>query len=236
MAIVSQSFRCGPTLQFDDSDLFESKATELGHINPSLEFWLKDNAASFDNAIVVGAGFGLSTKQLLDAGATVTSLEPAQSRYDLLETNCSNGTNYRKSAGSLAGNEILYGWSDNLSQAVVGKNQGNNNQSVEVITIDSLELNPDLLIVFANGKELDVLAGASETMAANPNMKIVLWWKPDYLEDVDNAVNELQALGKTIKIIHWEPEGDAISYYEQFTGEYADDSLKAVHTATLLLE
>ena len=236
MAIVSQSFRCGPTLQFDDSDLFESKATELGHINPSLEFWLKDNAASFDNAIVVGAGFGLSTKQLLDAGATVTSLEPAQSRYDLLETNCSNGTNYRKSAGSLAGNEILHGWSDNLSQAVVGKNQGNNNQSVEVITIDSLELNPDLLIVFANGKELDVLAGASETMAANPNMKIVLWWKPDYLEDVDNAVNELQALGKTIKIIHWEPEGDAISYYEQFTGEYADDSLKAVHTATLLLE
>ena len=139
----------------------------------------------------------MSTQLLLDAGATVTSLEPAQSRYDLLETNCANGTNYRKSAGSLAGNEILYGWSENLSQAVVGKNQGNNNQSVEVITIDSLELNPDLLIVFANGKELDVLAGASATMAANPNMKIVLWWKPDYLENVDDAVNELQALGKT---------------------------------------
>ncbi len=236
MAIVSQSFRCGPTLQFDDSDIFESRAIELGHINPSLEFWLKENAASFDDAIVVGAGFGLSSKQLLDADVTVTSLEPAQQRYDLLETNCADGTNYRKGAGSLAGNEILNGWSDNLSQAVIGKTQGNNTQSVEVITIDSLELDPDLLIVYANGKELDVIAGASATMAANPSMKIVLGWKPDYLEDVDATVEQLKALGKTIKIIHWEPEGDEISFKTQFTDEYADDSLKAVHTATLLLE
>jgi len=236
LAIVSQVFRCGPTLQFDDSDAFESRAVDLGHINPSLEFWLEENASDYSNAIVVGAGFGLSTKQLLDAGASVVSFEPAQSRFDLLETNCPTGTNYRKGVGSLSGNEILYGWSDNLSQAVVGKNMGNNTQTVEVVTIDSLDLDPDLLIIYANGKELDVIDGASSTIADNPNMKIILEWKPDNIEDIDDAVNRLQALGKDIKIIHWDEEGDAISYKEQFTGEYPNDSLKAVFKAELLLE
>jgi hypothetical protein len=46
----------------------------------------------------------------------------------------------------------------------------------------------------------------------------------------------LQALGKDVKIIHWNEEGDAISLKEQFTGEYPNDSLKAVFKAELLLE
>ena len=236
MAIVSQSFRCGPTLQFDNADLFEGKATELGHINPSLEFWLNANASNFNNALVIGAGFGLSTKQLLDAGAEVTSFEPAQSRFDLLETNCADGNNFRKAAGKLAGQEILYGWSDNHSQAVVGKAMGNNTQNVDVVTVDSLDLSLDLLLVYANGKELDVLDGASATMTANPSMKIIIGWKPDTIENIDEAITKLQAYGKTVSIIHWEPEGDAISLKEQFTGAHHVDSLKAVYKAELLLE
>jgi|TARA_B100001094_G_C18050813_1_gene729911 hypothetical protein len=236
LAIVSQSFRCGPTLQFDDADLFEAKATELGHINPSLEFWLKENASSFDNALVIGAGFGLSSKQLLDAGAEVTSFEPAQSRFDLLEINCASGDNYKKAAGKLAGEEILYCWSDNQSQAVVGKTMGNNTQTIDVVTVDSLDLSLDLLLVYANGKELDVLDGAAATMAANPNMKIVIGWKPDTIENIEDAVSKLEAYGKTVSIIHWEPEGDTISLKEQFTGAHHNDSLKAVYKAELLLE
>ena len=235
MAIVSKTFRCGPTLQYDNSDWMESRAEELDHINPSLEFWLKENASSFTNALVIGAGFGLSSKQLVDAGVTVTSLEPLQSRFDLLETNVPESTNIRKAAGSLAGNSTIYTFTDVPSAAVVGKQTGNLEYDVEVITIDSLDLNPDLILVYANGKELDALAGATETLSNNPNAKIIIKWIPDLIEDIDTAVEDLKALNKTIHIIHWE-EDDSISLKTQFNGDYPEDSLKAVGTADLLLE
>ena len=88
---------------------------------------------------------------------------------------------------------------------------GDASESVEVITIDSLNLTLDLMLVYANGKELDVLMELVDTIANNPDMKIILRWIPDLFEDVDAAVTELNALGKTIKIIHWEND-DAISY------------------------
>lgn len=235
MAIVSKTFRCGPTLQYDDSDWYESRVEELGHINPSLEFWLKENASNFSTAIVIGAGFGLSSKQLIDAGAEVTSLEPTNSRFALLETNIPDGNNINKAAGSLAGQQILYSNENNKSGARVGKEIGLQTQIVDVITIDSLNINPDLILIYANGNELDVLDGASATLASNPNCKVVLKWVPDLLDDVDEAVTKLQTYNKSIKIIHWE-EDDSISYKEQLTGVLPNDNLKAVVSADLLLE
>ena len=73
-------------------------------------------------------------------------------------------------------------------------------------------------------------------MTANPNMKIIIGWKPDTIENIEEAVAKLQTYGKTVSIIHWEPEGDTISLKEQFTGAYHNDSLKAVYKAELLLE
>jgi len=235
LAIVSKTFRCGPTLQYDDSDWYESRVEELGHINPSLEFWLKENASNFSTAIVIGAGFGLSSKQLIDAGAEVTSLEPTNSRFALLETNIPDGNNINKAAGSLAGQQILYSNENNKSGARVGKEIGLQTQIVDVITIDSLNINPDLILIYANGNELDVLDGASATLASNPNCKVVLKWVPDLLDDVDEAVTKLQTYNKSIKIIHWE-EDDSISYKEQLTGVLPNDNLKAVVSADLLLE
>lgn len=235
MAIVSKTFRCGPTLQYDDSDWYESRVEELGHINPSLEFWLKENASNFSTAIVVGAGFGLSSKQLIDAGVEVTSLEPTNSRFALLENNIPDGNNINKAAGSLAGQQILYFNNNNKSGARVDKEIGLQTQIVEVVTIDSLNINPDLILIYANGNELDVLDGASSTLASNPSCKIVLKWIPDLLDNVDEAVTKLQTYGKSIKIIHWE-EDDSISYKEQLTGVLPNDNLKAVVSADLLLE
>ena len=56
------------------------------------------------------------------------------------------------------------------------------------------------------------------------------------LKYIDEAVTKLQSYGKTVSIIHWEPEGDTISLKEQFTGAHHNDSLKAVYKAELLLE
>ena len=236
MAIVTQNFRCGPRLDYDDSDWFESRVSDLGHINPSLEFWLKDNASSYNNAIVVGAGFGLSSKLLIDAGATVTSLEPVDSRYTLLESNVPESNNINKGAGALPGTEVIYYNSDNKSGSAVDKEVGLLTDEVEVVTIDSLGLSPDLIIIYANGKEMEVLDGASQTIADNASCKIIVRWVPDKFEDIDVAYNKLTALGKTVSIIHWEESGDEISLKPQLNGVEPNDNLKAVNTADLLLE
>ena len=109
-------------------------------------------------------------------------------------------------------------------------------QEVEVITIDSLGLSPDLMIIYANGKEMEALDGASQTIADNASCKIIIRWVPDKFEDVDVAYNKLVALDKTIHIIHWEESGDEISLKTQLDGVKPNDNLKAVTTADLLLE
>jgi len=50
-------------------------------------------------------------------------------------------------------------------------------------------------------------------------------------EDVTSDIEYLNSLGKTIKLVHWEKVGDAISYKET-----SDTILEAVITADLLLE
>lgn len=231
MAIVEKTFRVhNITLSYDNSDIYESRVEELGHINPSLEFWLFNNRGLYENALVVGAGFGLPSKQLDDWGTNVTSIEPQSDRFALLESNVPNSTNINKMCGASAGTSDLVYFEDNKSGAAINKTMGDASESVEVITVDSLDLTLDLMLVYANGKELDVIEGASDTITNNPNMKIVLKWIPDLLDDVDASIATLNALGKTIKIIHWE-EDDSIELLDT-----TNQKLKAVISADLLLE
>ncbi len=231
MAIVEKTFRVNSvTLSYDNSDIYESRVEELGHINPSLEFWLFHNRGLYDNALVVGAGFGLASKLLVDWDTTVTSVEPQSDRFALLETNVPESTNINKMCGATAGTSNLVYFEDNKSGAVIDKTMGDASESVDVITVDSLDLTLDLMLVYANGKELDVIDGASTTMSDNPNMKIILRWIPDLFDDVDDALTKLKSYGKIIKVIHWET-GDVISLKDP-----SDLELKAVQTADLLLE
>ena len=228
MAIERQNFRCGVILDYDNSDKYESRVEELGHINPSLEFWLFNNAPDIDNALVVGAGFGLASKQLVQAGATVTSVEPQSDRFALLESNVPESTNINKMCASSSGTKDLVYFEDNKSGAAIDKTMGDASESVEVITVDSLDLDVDIILVYANGNELDVIDGASSTMTSST--KVILRWIPDLHDDIDAAITKLNSYGKTVKIIHWE-EGDSISLKD------TDDTvLKAVQSADLLLE
>lgn len=230
MAIERQNFRCGVILDYDNADIYESRAEELGHINPSLEFWLFNNAPDIDNALVVGAGFGLSSKQLVQAGATVTSVEPQSDRFALLESNVPESTNINKMCSSSAGTSDLVYFADNKSAGAIDKTMGDASESVDVITVDSLDLTLDLMLVYANGNEFDVIDGASDTISNNSDMKIILRWIPDLFDNVDDALTKLKSYGKTIKIIHWEPD-DSITFKDP-----TDLELKAVQTADLLLE
>jgi len=230
LAIERQNFRCGVILNYDNADIYESRAEELGHINPSLEFWLFNNAPDIDNALVVGAGFGLSSKQLVQAGATVTSVEPQSDRFALLESNVPESTNINKMCSSSAGTSNLVYFEDNKSAGAIDKTMGDASESVDVITVDSLDLTLDLMLVYANGNELDVIDGASDTISNNSDMKIILRWIPDLFDNVDDALTKLKSYGKTIKIIHWEPD-DSITFKDP-----TDLELKAVQTADLLLE
>lgn len=235
MAIVQKTFRCGVTLRYDNSDSYESKAEEYGHINPSLEFWLSENASNHSNVLVVGAGFGLSSKQLVEAGANVTSIEPNSFRFNLLEDNVPTSTNINKAVGSYNGTGSISYFGDNLSG---GKLDGSFefDDSIDVITVDSLNLTLDLMLVYANGKETDVLSGALDTIANNPNMKIIMKWVPDLIDDVDGAITFLKSLNKDIKIVHWWESDDSIEIRTMYTGEYHEDTLNAVEYADLLLE
>ena len=230
MAIERQNFRCGVILDYDNADIYESRVEELGHINPSLEFWLFHNAPDINNALVVGAGFGLSSKQLVQAGATVTSIEPQSDRFALLESNVPESTNINKMCSSSAGTSNLVYFEDNKSGGALGRTMGDASESVEVITVDSLDLTLDLMLVYANGNEFDVIDGASSTISNNSDMKIILRWIPDLFDNVDDALTKLKSYGKTIKIIHWEPD-DSITFKDP-----TDLELKAVQTADLLLE
>jgi len=230
LAIERQNFRCGVVIDYDNADIYESRVEEIGHINPSLEFWLFHNAPDIDNALVVGAGFGLSSKQLAQEGTTVTSVEPQSDRFALLESNVPESTNINKMCSSSAGTTDLVFFEDNKSGGAINKAMGDTSESVEVITVDSLDLTLDLMLVYANGNELDVIDGASETLSSNPNMKIILRWIPDLIDDVDAAVVKLNGLGKTIKIIHWNND-DTITFKD-----VDDDLLKAIQVADLIME
>jgi len=230
LAIERQNFRCGVVIDYDNADIYESRVEEIGHINPSLEFWLFHNAPDIDNALVVGAGFGLSSKQLAQEGTTVTSVEPQSDRFALLESNVPESTNINKMCSSSAGTTNLVFFEDNKSGGAINKAMGDTSESVEVITVDSLDLTLDLMLVYANGNELDVIDGASETLSSNPNMKIILRWIPDLIDDVDAAVVKLNGLGKTIKIIHWNND-DTITFKD-----VDDDLLKAIQVADLIME
>lgn len=236
MAIVEKTFRCGPTLNYDDADWYEKKAIEYNHINPSLEFYIKDYASGFTNALVVGAGFGLSSKQLVDLGVSVVSIEPNTDRFNLLETNVPESTNINKAVSNEGTTANLEYYSDNKSGGSLDRGMGDNSSSVDVITVDSLNINFDFISIYTNGTEIDVIKSATNTISANSNIKIHLKWIPDLIDDVDGAITYLKSLGKDIKLVHWWEADDSIELRTMYTGEYHADTLNAVEYADLLLE
>tara|TARA_B100000902_G_scaffold325897_1_gene320756 strand:- start:6855 stop:7559 length:705 start_codon:yes stop_codon:yes gene_type:complete len=233
---MSITTRSGIDLDYDTNDAKEHfKLTTHNELNRSIEFYLKDNLSNYTSqALIVGAGVGLYSAILDSASITTVNIEPVQSRFDLLEQNTgSSATNINKACGAASGTGDMYYFSDNKSGAQLDTNIGNANEEVDIITIDSLDLeNVDVMVIVANGQEVEILKGATQTIIDNPSMKIVIYWnsvlssEDDYTYIVENF---------TPKIIHCEADETTVTIREIGNETYPLTALKAVMESTLLL-
>lgn len=233
---MSITTRSGIDLNYDTNDAKEHfKLTTHGELNRSIEFYLKDNLSNYTSkALIVGAGVGLYSAILDSASVTTINIEPVQSRFDLLEQNTSSSaTNINKACGATSGTGDIYYFSDNKSGAQLNTNIGNANEEVDVITIDSLDLEDvDVMVIVANGQEIEILKGATQTIIDNPGMDIIIYWnnilsgEDDYTYIIDNF---------TPKIIHCDADGTTATIREIGNETYPLASLKAVMESTLLL-
>ena len=233
---MSITTRSGIDLNYDTNDAKEHfKLTTHGELNRSIEFYLKDNLSNYTSkALIVGAGVGLYSAILDSASVTTINIEPIQSRFDLLEQNTgSSATNINKACGATSGTGDMYYFSDNKSGAQLDTNIGNANEAVDVITIDSLDLQDvDVMVIVANGQEVEILKGATQTIIDNPGMDIIIYWnsilssEDDYTYIVDNF---------TPKIIHCDADATTTTTREIGNETYPLASLKAVIESTLLL-
>jgi len=233
---MSITTRSGIDLNYDTNDAKEHfKLTTHGELNRSIEFYLKDNLSNYTSkALIVGAGVGLYSAILDNASVTTINIEPIQSRFDLLEQNTgSSATNINKACGATSGTGDMYYFSDNKSGAQLDTNIGNANEAVDVITIDSLDLQDvDVMVIVANGQEVEILKGATQTIIDNPGMDIIIYWnsilssEDDYTYIVDNF---------TPKIIHCDADATTTTTREIGNETYPLASLKAVIESTLLL-
>ena len=111
---------------------------------------------------------------------------------------------------------------------------GNESDSVEIITIDSLDLTElDVMVIIANGQEVDILKGATETITNNPDMKIVTYW--NYLLNDDENDYQYIIDNFTPKIIHCDPDGTTTTLRDLGNETYPLSVLKVVLESTLLL-
>lgn len=233
---MSITTRSGIDLNYDTNDAKEHfKLTTHGELNRSIEFYLKDNLSNYTSkALIVGAGVGLYSAILDSASVTTINIEPVQSRFDLLEQNTSSSaTNINKACSATSGTGDIYYFSDNKSGAQLNTNIGNANEEVDVITIDSLDLEDvDVMVIVANGQEIEILKGATQTIIDNPGMDIIIYWnnilsgEDDYTYIIDNF---------TPKIIHCDADGTTATIREIGNETYPLASLKAVMESTLLL-
>ena len=232
----SQEFRNGITINIDETDHTEyGKVSLLGHINPSVEFYLKENANSFTKALVVGAGVGVATGILEAESVETINIEPVLERFNILDDNFDSATNIQKACGEDNGTGKMYYFDANKSGALLDLVFGDEVEDVDIITVDSLGLTDlDLIVIDTNGQEVDVLRGAETTIANNPGVKIIINWRPDLISSLNTDIGYLQDNFSEVKIIHWESD-DSITFKEQFTAS-TEDHLQAVMSADLLLE
>ena len=229
--------RSGIDLNYDANDATEEfKLRTHGEINRSIEFYLKDNISDYTSkALIIGAGVGLYSAILDNASVTTINIEPVQSRFDLLEQNTgSSATNYRKACSDTSGTGTIDYFADNKSGAQLNTGIGNGSDQVDIITVDSLNLTDvDVMVIVANGQEVDILKGATETIANNPGMKIVIYW--NYI--LNDSENDYQYIidNFTPKIIHCDPDGTTTTLRDLGNETYPLSVLKVVLESTLLL-
>lgn len=175
----------------DDNFLFEMWA--FGKYDPETTKWLTENIKKGDVVIDVGAAFGYYTlllARLVGKDGTVVSLEPNPMSFAILEKNVEiNGYQdrvvlYNMAASDTTGTAKFFinskwaGLSSLIPQPWVRKVI-----EVDTVRIDDIGLLPPVTFVKIDceGGDALVLRGMRETIAKNPDIRIVVEFNPlDY--------------------------------------------------------
>ena len=129
----------------------------------------------------------------------------------------------------------MYYFDNAKSGAKLDIDFGDNSESVDVITVDSLNItDADLIVIDANGKEYEVLQGSSTSIT--PSNKVIVKWNSDICESKDELALYLQNSSKTCSILHWEKSTNIITKKELGTAQYPWDLLSIVIDADILME
>jgi FkbM family methyltransferase len=183
------------------------------------------NVKPTDHCLDIGANFGYYTclmAHLAYSGKTI-GIEPDQHVFELLRDNIyingleARATPMRAAVGAEAGALQLhrrFTRSGNTSitradyAAALGEPEPEAFE-VECIPIDHLlpnfEGRIDCIKIDVEGAEPLVFAGAKETIAGNPDLKIVMEWSPGQIQaagfDTAQFTRDLEALGLTVALI-----------------------------------
>ena len=222
------------SIQYDEYDLIENKIIGIySMLNPSVEFYLK-NLTGIDKAVIVGAGIGVFSKILTEAGVETHNIEPNSERFGLLQSNVPEGTNIQKAISDSPSTGTLKWFSSTPSGSKLDTDNGTESESVDVVTLDSLNISDvDLLVINVNGKEKNVLDGAATTIL--PGTKIIVKWNTENNEDLSGFKTWLQNQSKKKYLLHWESEDNSITKKE-IGVDYDWDTLDVVIDADILIE
>ena len=226
----------GVTIDYDETDLKEhKKLSNYAFYSPSVEYYLKNEKDNLNKVIIVGAGVGIYSKYLDSESIETINIEPVLSRFNKLEANLDNATNYNKACSDASGTGTMYYFDNAKSGAKLDIDFGDNSESVDIITVDSLNItDADLLVIDANGKEYEVLQGSATSIT--PSNKVIVKWNTDICESKDELVLYLQNSSKTCSILHWESSDNSIEKKQLGTAQYPWDLLSVVIDADILME
>ena len=222
------------SIQYDEYDLIENKVIGIhSMLNPAVEFYLK-NLTGISKAVVVGAGIGVFSKILTEAGVESHNIEPNSERFGMLESNVPGGINIKKAISDSSSSGTLKWFSATPSGSKLDTDNGSQSESVDVVTLDSLNISDvDLVVINVNGKEKNVLDGAATTIL--PGTKIIVKWNTEKNENLADFKTWLQNQSKKKCILHWESEDNSITKKE-IGVDYDWDTLDVVIDADILIE
>ena len=221
-------------IQYDEYDLIENRVIQtFNMLNPSVEFYLK-NLTGISKAVIVGAGIGIYSKILDEAGVETHNIEPNTERFGLLNTNVPNGINIQKACSDSAGSGTLNWFSSTPSGAKLDTYNGSENESVDIVTVDSLNIEDvDLLIIDVNGKEYEVLQGAATTIS--PTTKVIVNWNTEKCESLSDLKSWIENQSRSKYLLHWESTDNSITK-RAMPSDYSYDKLDVVIDANILIE
>jgi FkbM family methyltransferase len=233
--MATETLRSGVSITFDEYDIKDNnKLGVYQMMNPAVEFYLKDIAPTISKAVVVGAGIGIYSKILDEAGVETHNIEPNSERFGMLQSNVPNGTNINKAISDTASTGTLKWFTLTPSGSKLDTNNGSQSESVDVVTLDSLNIaDVDLLVIDVNGKEYEVLQGAATTIL--PTTKVIVHWNTHLAENLADLKSWIETQSRTKSLLHWESSDDSITK-KNILSNISYDQLDVVIDADILLE